>query len=343
MGGSILDVTLATRRSDVDVREHAMNILLASPIHPEAIESLQQHHDVACAFGASEEALGKLAQDREALVFRSGVTISAEVIGRAPRLRLMVRAGSGLDNIDVEVARSRGVRVVRIPGPSAQAVAEFTFGLILSVARNVALGDRHIRKRSWPKPELGGPLLAGRTLGIVGVGNIGGRVGELAAAWGLRAIGCVARPSPERAAALQKRGIILADLGTVLAEADTLTLHVPLDESTYHMIDASSLARMKQGSYLINTARGGVVDEQALYVELTEHGRLRGAALDVHEHEGEGTLPPFAQLPNVVLTPHIAGMALESQEAIGRRVVELVGAFMEGRIEEETRTGELVV
>jgi D-3-phosphoglycerate dehydrogenase len=319
-----------------------MDILLASPIDSSAVESLRRSHNLECAFDARPEALRSLLEDREVLIFRSGVDISAEVLGSARRLRFVVRAGSGLDNVDIEYLRSRRIRLVRIPGPGAQAVAELTFALMLSLARNVCLADRLIRQGQWPKSELGGPLAAGKTLGIVGVGNIGTRVGVLASRWGMRVIGCVEYPSQTRADAFRERGITLTDCRTVTAEADFLTLHVPLKDSTHQLIGERAFTRMKEGSFLINASRGGVVDERALYRALTEGGGLRGAALDVHEHEGEGTISPFSSLPNVVLTPHIGAMALDSQREIGRRVIQLLESFVEGRIEEEVQDGELV-
>src|SRR4051812_44029944 len=191
--------------------------------------------------------------------------MSAAVLDEAPNLELLVRAGSGLDNIDVARARERDVRILRVPGSSAQPVAELTFGLLLSLARKVALADRLLRDGHWPKPQLGGPLLAGQTLGIVGAGRIGSRVGEMGAAWGMRAIGCVDRPDPAVAAALARRGVALSDFDTVVAEADFLCLHLPLDDRTHHIVDAGVLSRMKTGSFLVNMARGGVVDEVALH------------------------------------------------------------------------------
>jgi phosphoglycerate dehydrogenase-like enzyme len=162
-------------------------------------------------------------------------------------------------------------------------------------------------------------------------------------AWGMRALGCVDRPGPAVAAALAEKGITLTDFDTVVAQADFLCLHLPLDDVTRHIVDAGVLARMKPGSFLVNMARGGVVDEKALFEALT-HGRtVAGAALDVHETEGEGTVSPLADLDNVVLTPHIGAMALDSQRLIGERVVELVDAFEAGRVEEEVQDGELVL
>lgn len=319
-----------------------MKILLASSIDPASVGVLEAEHDVVRAFNAQPEQLKDLISDREVVVFRSGVRLTADVMGSAPELKLLVRAGSGLDNVDVEHAAGRGIDVVRVPGSSAQPVAEFTFALLLSLVRKVSLADRLLRQGHWPKATLGGPLLTGKTLGIVGAGNIGARVGEMGAAWGMRPLGCVASPSDRISGALAKRGVTLTDFQTVVAEADFLCLHVPLDSATRHMIDARVFSHLKQDSYLVNVARGGVVDEQALYPELTENGKLLGAALDVHENEGEGTVSPFAELPNVVLTPHIGAMALDSQRLIGERVVELVTARQEGRLDEAARPDEAV-
>ena len=319
-----------------------MKILLASSIDPAAIKALEKDHDVVRAFNAPEEQLVELVADREVVIFRSGVMISAAVLDAAPNLELLLRAGSGLDNIDVAHAQARGIRIVRVPGSSAQPVAELTFGLLLALVRKVALADRLLREGHWPKAQLGGPLLAGKTLGIVGAGRIGSRVGEMGAAWGMRAIGCVDRPSPAVADALAERGVSLTDFDTVVRESDFLCLHLPLGEETHHIVDARVLSHMKDGSYLVNMARGGVVDEHALYTELTEGDRVLGAALDVHEHEGEGVISPLGALPNVVLTPHIGAMALDSQRLIGERVVELLGAHERGSLDELLTSDEVV-
>ena len=321
-----------------------MKILLASSIDPAAMEELEREHDVVRAFGAPPERLADLVRDREAVIFRSGVTISAAVLDEAPNLALLVRAGSGLDNIDLAHARERGVQVVRVPGSSAQPVAEMTFGLLLALVRKVALADRLLRDGHWPKPQLGGPLLSGRTLGIVGAGRIGSRVGAMGTAWGMRALGCVDRPGPAVAAALAEKGITLTDFDTVVAEADFLCLHLPLDDATHHIVDAGVLARMKPGSFLVNMARGGVVDEEALHESLTAAGgNVLGAALDVHEAEGEGVVSPLAALPNVVLTPHIGAMAWDSQRLIGERVVELLAAYERGSLDELLQPDEAVI
>jgi D-3-phosphoglycerate dehydrogenase / 2-oxoglutarate reductase len=318
-----------------------MDVLLASPIDTDAVGELDRRHRVERAFSAGPEALRSLLPRTEVLVFRSGVSLSRPVLDQASRLRLGIRAGSGLDNVDVDLLRSRGIRLVRIPGPGARAVAELTLALLLNVARNVSLADRQLRDGRWAKHELAGPLLKEKTLGVVGLGSIGTQVGRLGAAWGMRVCGCVENPSPARADWFHDIGISLVDCDTVLADADFVTIHVPLKESTRHMIDTGAFARMKPGGFVVNAARGGVVDEDALHAALID-GRVAGAALDVHETEGGGT-PVLAELSNVVLTPHIGAMALDAQREIGRRVIALIDAFVDGRLEREAAREELVV
>jgi phosphoglycerate dehydrogenase-like enzyme len=301
-----------------------MRILVASPIDPDALTELRSRHDVVAAFGAPEDELRRLAVDREAIVFRSGVSISSEVLAAATGLRLLVRAGSGLDNLDLAQVKRRGIDLRRVPGPGAQAVAELTFGLMISLARGIALGDRLLRQGHWAKTELIGYNLTGKTLGIVGLGSIGSRVAALGLAWGMHPIGCVDHPSPERTAEFVARGIELTDMDHVLAAADFLTIHVPLGADTRGLIAAAELAKVKPGAFLVNVARGGVVDEAALLAELQPGGRIRGAGLDVHVNEGEGKISPLAGLPNVVLTPHIGATTVDAQREIGQEVVAII-------------------
>jgi phosphoglycerate dehydrogenase-like enzyme len=171
-------------------------------------------------------------------------------------------------------------------------------------------------------------------LGIVGAGNIGTQVGRLANAWGMNVLGCIEFPSAESAARLSKSGIKLVPFPAVLASSDFITLHVPLKESTRNLINAENLARMKPGAFLVNLARGGVVNEAALYDSISS-GHLAGAALDVHEHEGEGKISPLAELENVILTPHIGAGAIDSQKEIGEIIIENIDVFQAESIEQE--------
>jgi D-3-phosphoglycerate dehydrogenase len=307
-----------------------MKILVASQLDPAALAALQAAHDVVTVIGGSAEALAAAVVDREAIVFRSGVTISNDVLAAGPELRLLVRAGSGLDNLDIDYVRSRGIALERIPGPGAQAVAELTFGLMLCLARGILRGDRNLRDGHWIKSELIGYNLTGKTLGIVGMGSIGSRVAALGAAWGMHPIGCVEHYSTERAQQAADHGFELADMTTVLEQGDFVTIHVPLNDTTRGLISRAELARMKPGSFLVNAARGGVVDEHALLEALLDGTRLKGAALDVHQNEGEGKVSPLASLSNVVMTPHIGAGTVDAQREIGREVVRMIQSHETG-------------
>ncbi len=300
-----------------------MRVLVASSVYPEALERMRADHDVVCRINASQDELRAAIADREVLVFRSGVTIDADVMSQAPDLKLLIRAGSGLDNLDLAYAESRGIRLARIPEPGARAVAELGFALMLNLARQVSVADSLLRKGRWAKNEIVGYLLAGKTLGIVGAGNIGSLVGRLGVAWDMRVTACVMRPSPDRAGEFERQGMELMDFDGVLASADFLSVNVPKDKTTLKLIDERALSRMRPGGFLINLSRGGVVDEAALLAAL-ESGHLRGAGLDVHEKEGEGKISPLAALPNVILTPHIGANTVDSQRAIGERILEIL-------------------
>lgn len=310
-----------------------MRLLVASPIHGDALATLKEENDVVLAIGAAEDALAAAAADREVIIFRSGVRIGPGALS-APDLRLLVRAGSGLDNLDLELVRDRGIELHRIPGPGAQAVAELTFGLMLGLARGIVHADRQLRAGHWIKSELVGYNLRGKRLGIVGLGSIGTRVAQLGIAWGMRPLGVVDRPDRDRVTAFEQLGIDLVDLPTTLVQADFLTIHVPLGGPTRNLIGGDEIRRMKPGAYLVNIARGGVVDEEALHDALVS-GHLRGAALDVHVAEGEGKVSPLADLPNVILTPHIGAQTIDAQEEIGREIVGIIRRFS-GHGEEAT-------
>ena len=247
----------------------------------------------------------------------------------APNLRFLIRAGSGLDNLDVGYAKKRELQLQRIPEPGAKAVAELSFAFMLALSRNLLYADREWRKGHWVKSEVKGYLLRGKVLGILGAGNIGSLVGQMGSYWGMTVLGTVAEEefTPELESDLTAKGIRLTTFEEVIKNADYFSIHVPLMDTTRNMIDKRVLQMMKPGSYLINLARGGVVNEKDLLEELTSGNRLRGAALDVHENEGEGKISPFANLPNVILTPHMGAQTIDSQNEIGERVLETVDLF----------------
>jgi len=303
-----------------------MNIVIASHIDEAAVSSLRAQHNIDEAVGLPEERLADKLRDCDVLVFRSGVRIGKEVLRTATKLRLVVRAGCGVDNVDLEYLRFRGIQLHRIPQPGALAVAELAFALMLSLARRVREADQSLRAGHWAKHEIEGHLLYGSVLGIVGAGNIGSRTGEIGAALGMKVIGCVESPNDNIERVLARKQIRLTTLSEVLSQSDYISIHVPLQGSTRNLIDAAALAKVKTGVIIVNLARGGVVDEQAMLAALLS-GKVRGAALDVHEREGEGAISPLAALPNVLLTPHIGAETQETKRQIGERIVEIIRNF----------------
>ncbi len=303
-----------------------MKLLIASPIDPDAIARLRKVHDVIEAFNADEATLCDRIADRDVLVFRSGVTINAAVMQKAPGLRLLIRAGSGLDNLDMDYVNAHNLDLVRVPEPGARAVAELAFALMLTLARQVITADQLLRRGEWAKHRIKGHLLRGKTLGIFGCGSIGTQVARMGQAWDMNVVACVRRKTRERVEDMAREGIRLLDPDAVLQAADFLSIHCPLNPSTRGLFDAETIARIRPGAFLVNLARGGVVVEQALR-EALQSGHLRGAGTDVHEQEGDGHVSPLAGLPNVVLTPHMGAGTVDTQREIGQRVIEIVERF----------------
>lgn len=284
-------------------------ILVLDHIHPAGVELLRAHADVEtrpAPPGTAE--LAELVPSFDGLLMRVTPPIRPPALDRRGRLSVIACASVGLDHVDLEYARARGVDVFNLPGINSDSVAEFTIGLILSLARELPRAFDEMRRGMWNKNSYAGCLeLRGKTLGIVGLGRIGSRVARIASAFGMDVLAADPYVDPGAAAAL---GVRLAPLDEVLAAADFLTLHVPLTAETRGMIGARELAGMRPGAFLINTARGGVVDEAALLRAL-RGGRLAGAALDVFAREPEAN-PELLALPNVLGTPHIAGPTREA-------------------------------
>ena len=263
-------------------------------------------------------------QDFEIVVVRSRTTITRQMIERASRCKIIARVGVGLDNIDQGAAREKDIRVVNAVEGAMNAVAELVLGMMLSLARHTARADRAIRDGKWLKKELKGTELRGKYLGIVGLGNIGKRLGRLARALNMNIIGYDVVPIDEEFA--KEVGLIKADLDTLLKSSDYVSLHVPLLDSTRHMIDAQKISTMKNTAVLINASRGGVVDEDALYEALSS-GTLGGAGLDVFEEE-PAVGSRLAELDNVVMTPHIGAQTKEAQSlaanVTGEKIIQIL-------------------
>ena len=261
--------------------------------------------------------------DADALVVRSAVQVDDALMEHAPKLRVIGRAGVGVDNIDAEAATRRGIVVMNTPGANAVAVAELTIGLMLALARKLPAANATMHAGKWEKKSLQGAELRGKTLGILGLGRIGLEVARAPVDFGLEIIGSDPFVS---AAVARENGIRLVPLDELIAGSDYLTLHVGLTPQTHGMINAKTLAAMKKGVRIINCARGELVDEAAL-VEALKSGQVAGAALDVFTEEPPKD-SPYAALDNVILTPHIAGSTAEAQEAVGIQIAMQVREYL---------------
>jgi D-3-phosphoglycerate dehydrogenase len=250
------------------------------------------------------------------------------MIDKAKNCKIIARVGVGLDNIDLDAAKEKDIRVLNAVEGAMNAVAEQVLGLMLSLARQIPRADREIRNGHWLKKELMGTELKGKYLGIVGLGNIGKRLGRLARALNMNIIGYDVIPIDEEFS--KEVGLMKTDLDTLLQSSDYVSLHVPLLDSTYHLINAKKLSLMKKTANLINTSRGGVVDEEALYDALKK-GNLGGAALDVFEKE-PATGNKLTSLPNVILTPHIGAQTKEAQSLAANVIAEKIIQVLRGVI-----------
>ena len=283
-------------------------VLIADKIADQGIELLRQHFDVDIDLGPAPEHLLSIIAGYEGLVVRSATKVTADVIDRAANLKVIARAGAGLDTIDVPAALDAGIRVVNSPDANTIAVAELTLALILALARNLPQADASLKEGRWEKSALMGTGLSGKTLGIIGFGRIGRSVAERARSFDMDILTNQRRPTPEL---YLEAGVSPVDLEDLLTRSDFVTIHVPATEETEGLVDAEFLERMKQSAWLINTSRGSVVDEQALLAALDE-GRIRGAALDVFATE-PAVDSRLAQHPKVIATPHIGASTKDAQ------------------------------
>ena len=258
------------------------------------------------------------------LIVRSATTVDEAMLSAAKELRVIGRAGVGVDNIDLSVATGRGVAVMNAPAGNTVSAAELTMALILAMVRRVADADASMRSGEWARSRFKGVELRGRTLGLVGAGRIGGEVAHRCRAFGMSIIGHDPYLSSERAKELHLESVSFEE---VLTRADVLSLHVPLTDATRDMVDAAAMSRMKKGAFLVNVARGGVVNEAALADALAS-GQLAGAALDVFGNEPLEDDSPLRGAPNIVLTPHLGASTSEAQELVATEIAEGVRAAL---------------
>ncbi|MBX3704886.1 MAG: hydroxyacid dehydrogenase [Steroidobacteraceae bacterium] len=293
-----------------------------------AVESLRGAFDVDYAPELVDDRAGLLARvaDADALIVRNRTRVDREVLAAAPRLRAVGRLGVGLDNIDVAACEAAGVAVYPATGANSLAVAEYVVATAMVLLRGAYLSSNDVAAGQWPRTRMSqGRETAGKTLGLVGFGGIGRMTAKLAQGLGMRVLAYDPMLPPD-APAWSEAGVGRRELDALFGEVDVLSLHVPLTESTRGLVDAARLARMKPDAILVNTARGGVVDETALAAAL-RNGKLGGAALDVFDDEPLRAGSPLAGAPNLILTPHIGGVTRESNERVSSLIAERIRAF----------------
>ena len=311
-------------------------VYVSDPVHDDVLTELREIGEVHLGYGPTAVAYPQVQHTVEAVMLR-GEVFDREKIATSPRLKIIARHGVGFDNVDLDAATDAGVWVTTTPGRNSRAVAEHVFALALALARRIPTAAGRTRAGRWSegKAALTGFELHGRTLGLLGLGSIGSLVLQIARGFGMQVLVTDPVLDGAQVAALGARKVELDDL---LAGSDVLSLHLPLTGTTRHIVDAAALARLRPGALLINTSRGGLVDEAAL-VRALRSGRLRGAALDVLEAEAvdmKNPLPhttvPIADLDNLIVTPHVAGQTEESLREVGRAALACIRQALAGAV-----------
>jgi D-3-phosphoglycerate dehydrogenase len=306
-------------------------ILICDPIDAEGVRKLRQvGFEIDNKPSINQAELEKIISGYDALVVRSRTKVTKQLLAKGSRLKVIGRAGAGVDNIDLEAAKKRGIAVLNTPEAPADSVAELTIGLILAVVRRISYADRSMKEGKWIKKELEGSLLNGKTLGLIGLGNVGIRVAKIAKAFGMKIL--VTKRTPPSRELLDLLGAEFVLLEELLKRTDIVSVHVPLTEQTEGMIGEKELSLMKKGAVLINTSRGGIVDEEALLKAL-KSGKLGGAGLDIYQVEPPENLE-LVQLPNVVCTPHIGAQTKEAQKTASMLLADKIIQFFKEKLNE---------
>jgi len=301
-------------------------VLIAEQLAPAAVDLLGGEVEIRHVDGADRGALLPALKEADAVLIRSATRIDAEALASAPQLKVVARAGIGLDNVDVPAATAKGVLVVNAPQSNIITAAEHAVALLLSVARRVPAADASMRAGEWKRSTFTGVEIADKTVGVVGLGRIGQLFAARIAAFGTTVIAYDPYLQPARAAAL---GVRLVDLPTLLATADIISIHLPRTPETLGLIGATELATVKPGVIIVNAARGGLIDEQALADALTQ-GRVAGAGIDVFVNEPLDPDSPLRTAPNTVLTPHLGASTAEAQDKAGTAVARSVRLALRG-------------
>lgn len=302
-------------------------ILVCDKIAPEGVEKLKEAGEVEVSTGLTGGDLIQAASDVSAIVVRSATKISAEVIQAADNLKIIGRAGVGVDNIDVKAASERGVVVVNSPEGNTRAAAEHAVALLLSLTRNVPEGDARMRRQEWKRNDLLGNEVRGKTIGLVGLGKVGSQVALMARGLGMKVITYDVALSDERCRQLHAEPVSFEEL---LAESDYISIHVPLTDGTRGLIGEEQIAKLKPGCRIVNSSRGGIIDEAALARALSEE-KIAGAAMDVYEGEPEPWDSPLMDVPRTVLTPHLGASTTEAQIGaamdVAEQIVDVLGGL----------------
>ena len=302
-------------------------VLVADPIAPEGIEILKKIADVDVKIGLAKDELAAIIGDYDALAVRSETKVTGEIIAAADKLKIIGRAGVGVDNIDVEAATNRGILVVNSPDGNTFAAAELTVAMLLALARHIPQADGALRVGKWDRKKYMGSEVYGKTLGVIGLGKIGREVAKRLQSFEMKVIGYDPYLKPEQAELL---GIQLVDLDTLYKESDYITVHVPKTKETTGMINAEKLALMKPTVRLINVARGGILDEAAV-AEAAKAGRIGGAAIDVFSTEPAPADNPLLGIPNIITTPHLGASTEEAQVNVAIDIAEQIADVLAGK------------
>ncbi len=300
-------------------------VLIADKLAQSTVAALGDQVEVRWVDGPDREKLLAAVGEADALLVRSATTVDAEVLAAAPKLKIVARAGVGLDNVDVDAATERGVLVVNAPTSNIHSAAEHALALLLAAAREIPAADASLREHTWKRSSFSGTEIFGKTVGVVGLGRIGQLVAQRLAAFGAHLIAYDPYVSPARSAQL---GIELLSLDELLSRADFISVHLPKTPETAGLIDKEALAKTKPGVIIVNAARGGLVDEAAL-ADAVRSGHVRAAGLDVFAKE-PCTESPLFELPQVVITPHLGASTAEAQDRAGTDVAESVKLALAG-------------
>ncbi|MEM4347887.1 MAG: hydroxyacid dehydrogenase [Candidatus Altiarchaeota archaeon] len=300
-------------------------ILITDKLDEKAVNEAKKFADVELAYGISHDELLKKIENFDAIVVRSGTKVTRDVIEKS-KLKVIGRAGVGLDNIDLKAADEKGIVILNSPEAATSSVAELVFGSLICLLRGILKADKSVREGKWERTKFMGYSLKGKTIGVIGFGNIGKDVAKKAKAFGMKILAYDPKLNKKDA---ENEGVKKVSLDELIENSDIVTLHVPLTEETRNLLNKEKIGKMKNSAVLLNFSRGEVVDEYALFEALSS-GKIRGAALDVFKEEPPKD-SPLLKLENVVLTPHLGASTYEAQEEASLTIIEKIRQFFTGK------------